>query len=325
MARKSARYTCDKMNREFKSPIHPLRENNCPMSAPLVYIILVNWNQREVTLECLESLSRLTYPNFRIVVIDNASQDGSPAAIAAKFPEVEQIQHATNRGSTAGNNAGFRHALQAGADYMWLLNNDTVVAPDAVDHLVQHCQQAGVGMTSALVFYASAPDTVWSAGAMRSKWNLELIGDHNRNETFTSAIERDFLTSCALLVKREVIEKIGLMDEDYFIYFEEMDYCYKVGKAGYRLLLVPQAKVWHKVSASSGGNLSPFTRYQMAKNSILFFRKNASWWQWFFIIPWRIGNAIKISIKLAALHNYASLKSFWKGLLDGMYYKIHRT
>ncbi len=292
------------------------------VSKPLVFIIIVNWNLKEVTLDCIESIYQLKYPNFHVVVVDNNSQDGSPSAIAERYPFVEQILHNENRGSTAGYNAGFRRMLDSDAQFALLINNDTLIDPLALDYLVDACQPENVGMTGPLIYYASSPHKIWSAGAMRSRLTLEITGDHGRRETFDKFTERDFLTSCALLCKREVLEKVGLMDEDFFVYQEEQDFCYRVREAGYRLLLIPQAKVLHKISLSSGGSETPNERYWMAKNGILFFRKHARWWQWFFIIPWRTGSAIKTTLRLMIQGKWSPLRSYWLGLRDGIKFPL---
>lgn len=298
-------------------------QNQPNMGKPLVYIIIVNWNLKDVTLECLESLHRLRYPNYRIIVVDNHSEDGSPQAISQRFPLVEQIIHDENRGSTAGYNAGFRKALNESADYAMLINNDTLIDPDALDYLVNACIPKNVGMTGPIIYYADFPTEIWSAGAIRSNLTLDLSGNHGRGKTFSENTDRDFLTSCALLCKREVLEKVGLMDEDFYVYQEEMDYCLRVRKAGYRLLLVPDAKIWHKVSLSSGGQDNPSQRYWMAKNGVLYYRKHATWWQWFFIIPWRAGSATKTTIRLALNRKWKSLRSYWRGLLDGIKFPLN--
>lgn len=294
------------------------------MSKPLVYIIIVNWNQKEVTLDCLESISNLNYPNYQIVVVDNNSTDGSTKAIAERFPQVEQIYHQENRGSTAGYNAGFRRALSANADYALLLNNDTYIDACALDYMVEACEREGVGLTGPLIYYAEHSTKIWSAGAMRNRLTLELKGNHGRGKVFNEITERDFLTSCALLFKKKVLESVGPMDEDFFVYQEENDYCIRVRQAGFRVLLVPQAKVWHRVSFSSGGSDSPNERYWMAKNTMIYFRKHARAWQWFFIIPWRTGSAIKTSIRLAWAKNWKSLKAYWIGLRDGIGFPLSK-
>jgi GT2 family glycosyltransferase len=298
------------------------------MEPPLVYVVIVNWNLRDVTLDCLKSLSQVAYPNCRVLVVDHHSQDGSPEAIARQFPAVEQIVCAENRGSTAGYNTGFRRALDAGADYVLLLNNDTYIDPAALDHLVAAAAEDGVGMVAPLILFADAPQVVWSAGARRSRLTLDLYDQQGQGQPagrYQRIIERDFLTSCALLIKREVLETLGLMDEDFFLYHEEMDYTYRARAAGYRLLLVPQARVWHRVSLSSGGSGSPTARYWMAKNLIVYFRKNARGWQWLFIVPWRLASALKMTARLLAARQWAALLAYWRGLRDGLSFRLSRT
>lgn len=289
-----------------------------PAHYPRVCIALVNWNLKDVTLECLESIKRLRYPNYQIVVIDNGSRDGSPEAIAQKYPDVEQIVHAENLGSTAGFNAGFLHALSTNADYAFLINNDTTLDPDSLSILVKASEDAQVGIASPLIFYEAAPDKIWSAGAMQSGLTLDLIGNQGRGKVFRQTTQRDFLTGCAMLVKREVLERVGVMDRDFFLYYEDMDFCFRVKKLGYKLILVPQAKMWHKVSLSGGGSGSLMETYWLARNVILFYRKHAQWWQWVFIIPWRTGSVIKHTLRFVALKKWANLHEYWRGLRDGI-------
>ena len=285
---------------------------------PRVCIALVNWNLKQVTLECLESLRGLKYPNFQVVVVDNGSQDGSPEAIADRFPEAAQVVYPENLGSTAGFNAGFLYALAAGADYAFLINNDTILDPDALDILVDACENPEVGIASPLIFYAGAPEKIWSAGAMLSRLTLDLIGNHGRGEKFGKITRRDFLTGCAMLVKREVLEPVGVMDRDFFLYYEDMDYCFRVRKEGYHLIVAPKARMWHKVSLSGGGSGSLTETYWMARNVILYYRKHARGWQWFFIVPWRAGAIIKKSVRLIAMRKWAHLREYWRGLRDGV-------
>ena len=175
------------------------------MQKPNLWVVMVNWNLKEVTLECLESLFGLDYSDFQVVVVDNGSNDDSQAAISARYPQVHQVKIPINRGSTFGYNTGFRYALKAGAEYIFLISNDTLIAPDALDHLLAHCQQPGIGITGPLIFYASAPEKIWSAGANRSPLNLDLLGEHGRSQTFNEVMSRDFLTACAMLILTELI------------------------------------------------------------------------------------------------------------------------
>lgn len=285
---------------------------------PRVCIALVNWNLKQVTLECLASLRGLRYTNFEVVVVDNGSTDGSPTAIAEQFPEAAQVVHPENLGSTAGFNAGFLYALAAGADYAFLINNDTVLDPDALDILVDVCENPEVGIASPLILYADAPEKIWSAGSMQSRLTLDLLGNHGRGENFEKVTRRDFLTGCAMLVKREVLELVGVMDRDFFLYYEDMDFCLRVKQAGYHLVVAPKARMWHKVSLSGGGSGSLTETYWMARNVILFYRKHARSWQWLFIVPWRSGAILKKSVGFIVRRKWAHLREYWRGLRDGV-------
>ncbi|MBN1668440.1 MAG: glycosyltransferase family 2 protein [Anaerolineales bacterium] len=287
------------------------------MKPALVQIITLNWNRKADTLACLQSLVALTYPRKHILVVDNGSTDGSPAAIAAAFPEVEQIVNPVNLGFAGGFNLGLRWALQGEAPYVFILNNDTSLAPEALDHLVAASVPPDVGVTAPIIYYAGAPDQIWSAGAGRSWLTLDATGNQGRGQTFTSPTERAFISGCGMLIKRVVLQQVGLFDEDFFVYYEDADYSLRVEQAGYRMLVVPQAKMWHKVSQSSQGSDSPGERYWMGRSSVLFFRKHVRGWRWWIVLPWRLGSAIKILFRLLIKGRRAAAQAYLKGLWDG--------
>ncbi len=286
--------------------------------APLVYVITVNWNNAPDTLECLETLVQLTYPNYRLLVVDNGSTDGSAERIAQAFPQAEHLRLPKNQGFAGGFNAGIRYALARNAAYTLLLNNDTLAAPNLLEHLVDACAPPDVGATAPLIFYADERMKIWSAGSERNQWTLELSDNHGRNKHFEHPTDREFLSGCGLLLKAEVIKAVGLFDEGFFLYYEDSDYSLRLRRAGFRLLVVPQAHLWHKVSRSSQGSNSPNERYWMARSSIRFFRKHGRGLQWLAIIPWRIGSAIKVSLRLIWHGNFPAVRAYWCGLKDGL-------
>jgi len=289
------------------------------MVSPLVYLITLNWNRRDDTLKCLGSLQQLDYPNTRLLVVDNGSTDRSVEAIREHFPAAKQILNAENLGFAGGFNRGLRFALEADADYILMVNNDTFVAPDLLEKLLQACEPADVGAVAPLIYYAAAPDRVWSAGAGRSRWTLELTGDHGREEQFTEVTEREFLSGCGLLIKRQVLERVGLFDERFFMYYEDSDFALRVRQAGYRLLLVPQAKMWHAVSQSSEGSDSPGERYWMGHSSVLFFRKHTRGWRWLLVFPWRLGSTIKTSLRLLSRGKSRAGRAYLRGSWEGLF------
>jgi GT2 family glycosyltransferase len=245
--------------------------------APSVSIILVNYNSHDFTIDCLKSLQHLTYPNVTWLVIDNGSKPGSVEAIRQAFPQVPLIETGANLGFTGGNNVGIRYALERGADYIMLLNNDTTVAPDMLDRLVEIMESdPGIGAAGPMMYYYDHPDTFWSvAGAIDWKTGTtRMIGlnEPDRGQFGTAPQPADFISGCALLARRAVWETVGLLDDDFFMYYEETEWCVRTQRAGFRLVYVPTAMIWHKISIEARA-ISPFIYYYMTRNRFLFLRK----------------------------------------------------
>lgn len=289
-------------------------------SHPLIYVVVVNWNRCQDTLECLDSLSHLTYPNFRLLVVDNGSNDGSVQAITQRFPTVELLTTPCNLGFSVGYNLGIRHALGQGSDFVLVLNNDTVVDSRLLDELVKYAS-LDVGVLAPKIYYYHKPNCIWSVGGQRHPLTLEMTdkgtGQLDRGQ-WAQVQERDYLVGCALLIRCEVFERVGFFDERFFAYYEDMDFCLRTKQSGYRLLLVPQARVWHKVAATSGGSNSPAERYGMAKGSVLFFRKHVRGLRWLIVIPYRLGSAIKTILRLLMQGRKESAWAYLRGLRDGL-------
>jgi len=287
---------------------------------PLVLAVVVNWNRGEDTQECLRSLEQQTYPRVGIIVVDNGSEDGSPESIQRNFPGVELIRLSRNTGFAGGFNRGIERALSRGGDCVLILNNDTVADRLMVEKLVGNLRP-GAGIAFPKIYFYDDPLRLWSVGARRQFLTLEMtdkaIGQLDRGQ-WDEVQERDYVTGCALLVQREVFEKVGLFDERYFAYYEDMDFSFRVREAGWRMLLVPEARLWHKVALTSGGQDSPAERYLMAKGSVLFFGRHGGGWRRLFIVPFRLGSAIKTTGKLLARRKFKSVQTYWKGLSEGL-------
>jgi GT2 family glycosyltransferase len=281
--------------------------------------VTLNWNRPADTLECLETLAAQTYSNLRLLVVDNGSTDDSVSRIQTEFPQVELVVSAENRGFAAGANLGLRQALEAGADLIFLVNNDTWIDAEAVAHLVTHAQP-GVGILSPLIYYAEEQTCIWSAGGRVHPWTLEKHGDHRGQidtGQWTEPVARDFVTGCGMLLTRQLLEQVGLFDESFFMYYEDSDLCLRAKKAGFGISLVPAAKMWHKVARSSGGSDSADERYWMARSSVLFFCKHARGAQWLAILPWRIGSAVRTTLRLWRVGRTEACAAYWRGLRDG--------
>ena len=260
-----------------------------PSADPLVFIILVNWNGRKVTMECLDSLARVDYAPCTVVVVDNGSSDGSADAIRTAHPGVHLLPLAENRRFAGGNNEGIRFALNHGAELLLLLNNDTTVAPDFLRILVDRMRSTErCGLVSPKIYYADPPDRLWYAGGRISYWTGTMrhtgIREIDRGQ-YDTLRDIDYATGCCILTTADVIRAVGTLDESYFIYAEDADWSVRIKNAGYRLVFEPRARVWHKLSVSAGGHLSSYKLWNKFKSNLRFFARYASWYHWL-TFPW---------------------------------------
>ena len=226
---------------------------------PTVVCIVVNWNGWQDTVGCLDSLKQSTYRNLKVIVVDNGSTNDSIARIRAAQPDVLLLKSDGNLGFAGGNNLGIRYALTQDADYVWLLNNDTTQSAGALSALVDKAtSDARIGAVASICYYASKPSIVqvW-AGAQANLW----VG-YVRNTTEPHPDGWfDSLYGASLLISREAIRQAGLLDEGFFHYWEETEFCLRLRKAGWLLAAAPDSRILHKVAASTGGNSLILDRY----------------------------------------------------------------
>jgi GT2 family glycosyltransferase len=244
-----------------------------------VAVIVVNWNNFQDTYECVESLQKMSDPSFNIVMVDNGSTDGSPKRLNEKLSMITLIENPENVGYAEGNNVGIRYAFARGAEYIFLLNNDTIVDPDVLNDLIKIGEQdKAIGIVGPKIYDYYEPSKVWFAGAYidwKSGESSHLGKGEIDHGQFNTVMEVDRLTGCAMLVKREVFEKIGLLDPEFFLYFEDVDFCVRARKAGYKIVCAQNAKVWHKESVTTKANLgSPIHSYYHNRNRLLFLNKH---------------------------------------------------
>ncbi len=266
-----------------------LENNVVSRIIPEVFILILNWNGWQDTVECVDSCRNLDYPNFRIVMIDNGSTDDSEKLLRERYTDICILQTGSNLGFAGGNNAGIRYALERGADYVWLLNNDTTVAPDSLTELVKVVDgRTNIGMAGSKILLYDQPDTLHFAGA-----EISLIDGNSRHlgilekdvGQYDQVSEMGFLTGCSLLVSCRMIEQIGLMPEEYFLYFEESDWCLRARRASYRLIFTPYSQVFHKLSASVL-KVSERKTYYLVRNRLFFLSKwgeDVFWLRRFFL------------------------------------------
>lgn len=295
-----------------------------PQTTPLITAITLNWNRPDDTVACLESLYAQDYPRLRLLLVDNGSQDGSPAIIARRFPQLEQLALPENLGFAAGFNAGMQHALQAGADLVFIVNNDTLLAPDCISQLAAQVRPE-TGILSPLIYYAQEPDVIWALAGRVHPLLLEKTdpwAEQRDPGDWPERIPCDFVTGCAMLLPRRTLELTGGFDEGFRMYYEDSDLCQRVRRAGLEIAAAPLAHLWHKVARSSGGRDTPNERYWMARSSLRYFRKHAHGRQIPAIFFWRLGSALRTSLRLARRGRWQALRAYWRGLRHGLQERV---
>jgi len=252
---------------------------------PRVTVIVLTWNGRSLTLDCLESLTKTTYENVDFLVVDNASSDGTAGAVRDRYGDkVKVLVNESNLGFSRGNNAGIRRALAEGADLILLLNNDTLIDPETVGHLVATVTSANdIGIAGPKIFYASPPDQIWYAGGEinLARGTARHIGIRERDTgQYNTARDVDYVTGCALMARREVIDRIGYLDPTFKAYYEDADFCMRARQNGFRIVYAPAGRVWHRISSSTGGQLGARKISLKLRSTWTFFRRYASPHHW---------------------------------------------
>jgi hypothetical protein len=239
------------------------------------HAVVLSWNGREDTLRCLESLLAVEEERLRIVCVDNGSTDGSQRAISERFPQIELIEAGTNLGYSAGNNLGIRRALEQGASWIMLVNNDATVAADVIEGFEQAARERPrAGILAGKVYFADRPETIWFAG-QRVR---ELLGYSGRprgygrrdGAVYGRVVPTDRAVGALMAVSREAVESAGLLDEDLFAYVEDVDWALRIRDAGFEVVFAPKARAWHAVSAATGGERgSTHTLYYGVRNTVV--------------------------------------------------------
>ncbi|MBW1855160.1 MAG: glycosyltransferase family 2 protein [Deltaproteobacteria bacterium] len=290
---------------------------------PKVFIIILNWNNLQDTVECLESVKKLNYQNFEIVLVDNASTDGSVQVLEEEYPEVILLKNERNLGYAVGNNEGIEKAMELGCEYIFLLNNDTIVDGDCLKELVKTAESdLHIGIVGPKIYLFQDPSIVWYAGG-------EILFrdaiSHTRglfkrdHPSYNTIKEVSFITGCAMLVKKEAIEGVGLFDHHFVSYMEDTDLCWRMKKKGFKLVYLPDAKIYHKVSQSFGTTAyNEKTMYLMGRNAVLFVKKYGNFTQWLKFITFFWLSIIYAFPREAMKRNHKAVFAKIRGFFDGI-------
>ncbi|MBE2904513.1 glycosyltransferase family 2 protein [Anoxybacillus flavithermus] len=296
-----------------------------------VAIIILNWNAYDDTFECLKSLEHLTYPYFHVFLVDNASQDNSFDKLQEDYKEgkfnvpITFIQTGANLGFAGGNNVAIKEAYNQGYQYFWMLNNDTVVDPNALTPLVEALEKdKQVGIVGSKIYYYGT-NKIWFAGGKVNTWTgatkhigikEEDIGQYDRQS------EVDYITGCSLCFRKEVIENVGYMFEDYFLYYEETDWNIRARQNNWSIKFVPDSIVFHKISASSGGeeNPAPYVGYYDIRNSLVFIKRTQPDYKIVVAFLYSIWKVIKKIVRMIVTDQDSKKRRLLfliRGLIDG--------
>ncbi|RLD17169.1 MAG: glycosyltransferase family 2 protein [Caldiserica bacterium] len=260
------------------------------MREPKVAVLILNWNRAKDTEECLNSIFQQSYSNYKIVLVDNGSTEKESLEIGKKYKNIVFIRSEENLGFAGGNNLGIRYALGEGYDYIFILNNDVILDRDCLLNLIkvgEYFNSAGIIGPAVYSYYEK--NKIISTGGKIDWWRGKPLDKMEKIGFSLKPKVVEHLNGCGLLVKKEVFEKIGLLDEEYFLFYEETDFCVRARRKGYKVVFVPEAKLWHKISQSTGGTYTPMALYFGTRNRLLFMWKNGDFFSWIpfflFIFP----------------------------------------
>jgi GT2 family glycosyltransferase len=255
------------------------------ISIPSVYIVILNWNGINDTIECIKSLRKINFNNYKIIVVDNASEENEGDLIKNTFPEIVLIKSSENLGFSGGNNIGIKYAIERDCDLVLLLNNDTIVEKDFLDKLVSHIQPEDIAITVPKINYFDDRNKIWYSGGYVSKikGSAFTLGEGKMSrQCYKENKEVSFATGCCLLIKSDLFKKIGFLDENYFLYLEDADFCIRTISAGYKILYVADSQIYHKVNQSSKKGNGTIPLYYNTRNRLFLMKK---YYNHIFLIP----------------------------------------
>ncbi len=290
-------------------------------AAVLHYGVNPDGSARTLLKETLDSLLKMTYTRVTIAVVDNGSTDGSLEMMCKEYPGVRLIENGANLGVGEGYNVGLREGVRCGADWVFLLNNDIIADPAMLSKMVEAGERdPKIGILGPKTYFSTEPTTFWYAGG-KVNFFTGVISHRGIREVDRGQFDRTedtgYVNGCAMLIRRSVIEAVGYLDKAFHpAYGEDADYSLRTLRAGFRLVYVPEAKLWHRVSASSGGGATPLKTRLKVEHNFLILRRYASWYHWL-TIPWCLGAlAVVFVVRELFRGNFRILGALGTGILS---------
>ena len=289
-------------------------------------VVVLNYNGEHLLPACLDSLAKQT-TEIDVTVVDNASTDGSAALVAQKYPGVRFLALEQNYGFSKANNAAIRDALNRGTEFVLLLNNDTFAAPDFISQMLKVMKtDSATAVVCPKIYFAHQPDMLWYAGGDFSLWTSATKhrgwmqtdrGQFDRESQIAQA------TGCAMMVRREAMEEVGLLDEQFWIYAEDLDWSVRFSKRGYRLAYAPQAHLWHLDGATNVKVLAKGSeerrQFLSTRNMVFVSRKHVRWWQLpTYIVGFLIHHIAFYTALRIWRRDFKALRAIYRGLAEGL-------
>lgn len=288
------------------------------MKKPLVYIIILNWNGKEDTIECIDSVKKIDYPNYKIIIVDNGSVDDSVKIFKKKYPKIKIIQNKKNLGYAEGNNVGIRYALRNKADYILILNNDAIVDKKFLTELVKVAESdEKIGIVGPLVYYSKSNEIQFE-GINKKKDFKKFLHKKKGVNVSPNLLS---ISGCAMLIKKIVLTKVGLIDSRYYLYYEDTDLCARTRKKGFTIKISLKSKILHKASASSN-KINPIKQFYVSRNMFIFAKKNLDIQDRFYsLMYFFIIDFLKSSVSLLLKkRDIKSFKNYLRGISAGINY-----
>jgi GT2 family glycosyltransferase len=282
-------------------------------------VISLNWKRAADTIACIESLKLQTLPDTQFIVVDNGSGEVEVELLKESLPYATLHSIKENLGFAAGFNAGIEKALSLGCDLILILNNDTIACPNMVSTLLKEIASPGTGVVAPVIYYHSNPTVIWSAGGNLLPILATTFVAHSRSEKLKEPKQRTFLSGCCLLIRREVLLSIGGFDERFFMYYEDLDFFVRLLETDWLAKIVPGAKLLHRVSMSSGGEINEKERYLMAYSSVIYYKKHSNRQNFILIILFRGSSFVMNVLRMLVKGNIKGIKAYCKGIADALH------